>query len=1370
MNKPSSVATQKPTSSSSAWANGPPPLQQPSPASPLPRSPSTTTPGTPTHSRKPSILSQAVPFKDGVSVPRGIPTPTSSHRHCELTPEPTCQSIQVFRTRLTVLSPPSPSLPPPFPISAAGINFGTIDVNGSGSPSAAASSSTTPAVNGSAGTPPPSKDAQATHPPPKSFGSLPAQTPSTNPSSTAAPSPTPSNTSTAATSSAAAPPKRKLDANKLFQTSTAPAPPAPSIVPPPSNPTVQQPPPASAVPPYLPNAPNNNVLAANSPSQRFSTLPPPVNHSAPYYPSPQMANQQPVGVGVPPNSHLRPVPGPGAGANQRSPSFSSRPPINGAGPPPTGPPGGPPVVVGPNQPRVGAGGPPQSAGGPPPNSVPTGPVTSVGSPRLGHQPANVMQQQQPGTPIPPPGQMPGQPYPPQMGWQQPQYGGWQPQYPQYPYMNPEWYSHMQHPHMHQHPHQPPYMQAPGTPHSPFVSPLPPTQQPPTPATTMSPRTGLPNLPPQPAGSAVPHPGAPQINTNLPPSVPSTPVPGRPAITTPLTAGAREFVPGGAGAREFVPGGGMGGSSMLIQSPGFPLPKKPNAIKISNPNTGEAVVLRPPDGGHSRTLSRDTAAAVAAGVGAHAVHESSPLRKAPIRMESEQDKKAREEKERKAKEEVEARKRKEEEEKKRKEEEERRKVEEAERLKREEEERVKKEAEEKAKREEEERVRAEEEKKRKEEEEARKKKEEEERVERERVEQEERERREQEERERKVQEERERKTREEAEAKARAEEEERRKKEEEEAARLAEAKAKEEVEAKEREEREKALRAPSVPTSASASPKPVSANLPAKPSLPPISTDRPKMQRPVPGPLDLSSAQQPQRPPMTPGLPSALASARIIDDLGSVTYPDGIKTPSIELNQGQTKGGKYKYDRDFLLQFMQVCKDKPDNLSSLDALGIERGAGGDEPPAFGMPNRPSRTRMGSLGPPPGARSASVNMGLGLTGFHGAKGGNAPFVGMGNFQATPNRMTSEERFAASNRAVSGGSTFMRGPALSRSSSQGGVGAIGGPNAVPQSPREGNRTRSQRGRTRNDSLKPNAPQPSQQQQQQQQQALSGFEPVAPLEQSANRWAPSSVGRSKLAVDESSPDYVERKVKALLNKLTLENFESVSNQIITWANKSENEKNGATLIHVIKLVFEKATDEAHWSEMYARLCRKMMEQISGNVQDDNIRNTQGEPIVGGHLFRKYLLNRCQEDFERGWSQKESAQAAAALKAETDKAAEEASKAGGENGEPVLYSDEYYALLKAKRQGLGLVRFIGELFKLQMLTERIMHECIKKLLSKIDNPEEEEIESLCKLLTTVGQALDTPKAKGHMDIYFGRMQMLADNNNVASRIRYMLL
>ena len=50
------------------------------------------------------------------------------------------------------------------------------------------------------------------------------------------------------------------------------------------------------------------------------------------------------------------------------------------------------------------------------------------------------------------------------------------------------------------------------------------------------------------------------------------------------------------------------------------------------------------------------------------------------------------------------------------------------------------------------------------------------------------------------------------------------------------------------------------------------------------------------------------------------------------------------------------------------------------------------------------------------------------------------------------------------------------------------------------------------------------------------------------------------------------------------MEKFESISNQIITWANKSEHEKDDRTLIQVIRLVFEKATDEATWSEM--RVC----------------------------------------------------------------------------------------------------------------------------------------------------------------------------------------
>ena len=73
------------------------------------------------------------------------------------------------------------------------------------------------------------------------------------------------------------------------------------------------------------------------------------------------------------------------------------------------------------------------------------------------------------------------------------------------------------------------------------------------------------------------------------------------------------------------------------------------------------------------------------------------------------------------------------------------------------------------------------------------------------------------------------------------------------------------------------------------------------------------------------------------------------------------------------------------------------------------------------------------------------------------------------------------------------------------------------------------------------------------------------------------------------------------------------------------------------------------------------------------------------------------------------------------------------------------------------------------MLTERIVHECDKGLLRSVEEPEEDEIESLCMLLTTTGALLDTPKARTHIDVYFSRMKELAMGQNVTSQMRTML-
>ncbi|KAH9976149.1 eukaryotic translation initiation factor 4G1, eIF4E-binding domain-containing protein, partial [Lactifluus volemus] len=72
----------------------------------------------------------------------------------------------------------------------------------------------------------------------------------------------------------------------------------------------------------------------------------------------------------------------------------------------------------------------------------------------------------------------------------------------------------------------------------------------------------------------------------------------------------------------------------------------------------------------------------------------------------------------------------------------------------------------------------------------------------------------------------------------------------------------------------------------------------------------------------------------PACPSVLATARYIEDINCITYPEGIKCPKAELNIN-TQKGKFRYDRDFLLQFMNICKEKPDNLLPLENIGLER---------------------------------------------------------------------------------------------------------------------------------------------------------------------------------------------------------------------------------------------------------------------------------------------------------------------------------------------------------------------------------------------------------------------------------------------------
>ncbi|KAI1180415.1 hypothetical protein F4777DRAFT_574176 [Nemania sp. FL0916] len=475
------------------------------------------------------------------------------------------------------------------------------------------------------------------------------------------------------------------------------------------------------------------------------------------------------------------------------------------------------------------------------------------------------------------------------------------------------------------------------------------------------------------------------------------------------------------------------------------------------------------------------------------------------------------------------------------------------------------------------------------------------------------------------------------------------------------------------------------------------------------------------------------PPQPSAALQSLKTARLLDVIKTDIYPPGINSPNPALNAAVAKKGtSFKYDSAFLLQFKTVFTEQP----SMDFHQQVKSLIGDND---------------------GGRSASRSGGG--SGRQNTRGSTSNFsmgsFGLGVGSQLPSGTTSTQRFEMSNKAMSGRPGINPIPSFQR---PGSAFTGGSPMGRTPSSNMGSMSHSTRQSSRRNASKPNTGNAKAEAQAAKTMPLTQNMKIEALQTSSTGWKPMSVGKpsaSSNTVTLMDPVMVQRKVKAALNKMTPENFGRISDQILEIAAQSKEETDGRTLRQVIQLTFEKATDEAHWASMYAKFCNKMLETMSQDIRDENIKDKQGNVVCGGALFRKYLLNRCQEEFERGWK----------LQLPEPKENE------GKKGEAALLSDEYYKAAAAKRRGLGLVQFIGELYKLGMLTERIMHECVRKLVDYQGIPEEAEVESLSKLLRTIGGNLDAAdKGKPMMDAYFTRIQNMIDLPGLPSRLQFMLM
>jgi translation initiation factor 4G len=229
------------------------------------------------------------------------------------------------------------------------------------------------------------------------------------------------------------------------------------------------------------------------------------------------------------------------------------------------------------------------------------------------------------------------------------------------------------------------------------------------------------------------------------------------------------------------------------------------------------------------------------------------------------------------------------------------------------------------------------------------------------------------------------------------------------------------------------------------------------------------------------------------------------------------------------------------------------------------------------------------------------------------------------------------------------------------------------------------------------------------------------------------------------------KKKIKITLNKLTPNNFDKLKEQLLEIGKQSLS-----NLTLLTSGIFDKAWSEVKYTQMYANLCHYLKEESEGYVFPEPEGASDKNVIYTQH-FKTELLGLCQTVFSSEPDEQEF----------------------------MGMSEEQIEKKKFlnKKKTLGNVRFIGELFKVKLITPKTVLTCIQELLGlnsikQISNTDfsnyqvnEDKLEGVQILLSTGGSYFDAAKVKVRTDkiILFIR-QMVDKVPGIPSRIKFLLL
>lgn len=241
-----------------------------------------------------------------------------------------------------------------------------------------------------------------------------------------------------------------------------------------------------------------------------------------------------------------------------------------------------------------------------------------------------------------------------------------------------------------------------------------------------------------------------------------------------------------------------------------------------------------------------------------------------------------------------------------------------------------------------------------------------------------------------------------------------------------------------------------------------------------------------------------------------------------------------------------------------------------------------------------------------------------------------------------------------------------------------------------------------------------------------------------------PFIIDRLKLKSEERNElDELIRDIRIILNKLTPQNLQKLTNDLCQLAINNEER-----LKMTIDLIFEYLEDQIY-IQVYAQLCKLLLNfKVPSSI--DHSKQIS---------FSMILLRKCHEEFYLDIYEKINYPQ---LLNNIVSCSDDKKKAELKN-----FADE--KLFEAKKKSLGIIVFIGELYKVKIITEAYINDCIDNLfLQESDNF---YLELLCKLLTTVGKEIDRPVNYHRTNNYFTRLDNIVQNSNLITiRIRFMIL